>query len=86
MKFLSFKVQAARNAREELARLLTQEPLDHAEIDARLKAIRDADMAVRTSVEAAVINFAATLNPQNRARLVEGLESRRQMLRRSRSN
>lgn len=80
------KAQAGRDAREELARLLTQEPLNHTEIDTQLKKIRSADMAIRTGVEAAVIDFAATLNPSDRAKLVEGLESRGQMLRRSRNN
>ena len=72
--------QAARAAREELARLLGEPNLDHAAIDATLEATRAADIRVRARAEAAVVDFADSLGPQDRAKLVQGLSSRGQML------
>ncbi|UTV41812.1 periplasmic heavy metal sensor (plasmid) [Ensifer adhaerens] len=71
------KTREGQRAREDLARLLARDPLDRAEIDMMLERIRNADMSLRTSVEAAVIDFAATLRPNDRAKLVEGLERNR---------
>jgi uncharacterized membrane protein len=72
--------QAARAAREELARLLGEPNLDRATIDATLDATRAADIRVRARTEAAVVDFAENLDPQDRAKLVQGLSSRGQML------
>lgn len=78
--------QAARSSRIEVARLLGEPTLDRAAIDAALAATRDADMKVRGIVEAAVVDFAAGLNAGDRAKLVDGLASRGQMLRRPAKN
>lgn len=80
-KSVAGRSKDGRKARENLARLLVQEPLDRAAIDARLEAIRDADDAVRARVEAAIIEFAATLTPAQREKLVKALATRGQMLR-----
>lgn len=73
---------AAVASRDELRRLLAQPTLDRAAIDAALAATRAADMKVRAHVEGAVVDFAAGLDAQDRAKLIEGLASRGQMLRR----
>ncbi len=75
---------AARAARAELGRLLGQPTLDRAAIDAVLNATRMADMNVRGRVETAVVDFASGLGAEDRARLVEGLVGRSQMLRKAR--
>jgi uncharacterized membrane protein len=75
-------VEAARASRDDLARLLSQDRLDKAAIDAELAKIRNADMALRSRLEQAVVDFAETLSPAERRTLVEGLRQRGGMLRR----
>jgi uncharacterized membrane protein len=77
------QTQQGRLARDDLARLLVQDQLDLAAIDARLVEIRSADMVLRTRLEQAVVSFAETLSPTDRAKLVEGLQRRGRMLRRA---
>jgi len=76
------QVRKGRDSRAELAGLLGAPTLDRPAIDRTLEAIRNADISVRASVEKAVVDFAATLSPADRKTLVEGLETRGQMLRR----
>ncbi len=76
--------RAAREARERLAGLLEAPDLDRQAIDGTLDATRAADLKVRARTERAVIDFAERLDPQSRAKLVEGLASRGQMLPRDR--
>lgn len=78
----SADLEAARTARGEAARLLEQDPLDRPAIDAQLATIRAADSALRGRLEQAVIDFAETLKPQERQRLVDGLQRNGAMLRR----
>ena len=78
--------QAARASRIDVAGLLGEPTLDRAAIDAALAATRDADMKVRGRVEGAVVDFAAGLNAGDRARLVDALAARGQMLRRAAKN
>lgn len=72
--------QAARDARDKLAQLLNQPDLDRKAIDAALDMTRMADVRVRARIEAAVIDFAESLDPKNRAILVDGLAARGQIL------
>jgi uncharacterized membrane protein len=74
-------IEAARQGRYALARLLSQDALDQAAIDAELARIRSADMAQRTRLEQAIIDFAETLSPTQRRELVEGLRKRGGILR-----
>jgi uncharacterized membrane protein len=77
-------VETARAGRDDLARLLSQDRLDKPAIDAELVKIRNSDMALRTRLEQAVVDFAETLSPAERQTLVEGLRQRGGMLRRAR--
>ncbi|KAB0679718.1 periplasmic heavy metal sensor [Aureimonas leprariae] len=77
---------AGRDRRRELHRLLERAPLDRPAIDAALAAIRASDTAIRTRVEAAAVDFAASLNDAERAKLIEGLEGSGPMLRGTRVN
>lgn len=72
--------QAARTARDTLARLLNEADLDRTSIEAALNTTRAADARVRARMEAAVIDFAAGLDPKDRAVLIDGLANRGQML------
>ncbi|MBS1165710.1 MAG: periplasmic heavy metal sensor [Proteobacteria bacterium] len=72
--------QAARDARDQLARLLSKADLDRSSIDAALDMTRAADVRVRARIEAAVIDFAESLDPKSRAILITGLASRGQIL------
>jgi uncharacterized membrane protein len=58
--------------------------LDKAAIDADLAKIRNADMALRSRLEQAIVDFAETLSPAERQTFVEGLRQRSGMLRRAR--
>lgn len=72
--------QAARDARDTLARLLNEPELDRKTIDAALEAARNADTKVRARVEDAVVDFAESLDPASRAILIQGLSRRGQIL------
>lgn len=72
--------KAARDARDKLAQLLHQTALDRSAIDAALDMTRTADVRVRARIEAAVIDFAESLDPKNRAVLIDGLAARGQIL------
>lgn len=74
-------IEAARAGREEVARLIEGEPIDSAAVNAALTAIRQADTALRSRLEQAIVSFAAGLTPADRARLVDGLRDRTSMLR-----
>jgi uncharacterized membrane protein len=74
-------IEEARAGRDALARLLSQSELDQAAIDVELARIRSADLALRTRLEGAVIDFAKALSPAQRQELVEGLRQRTHMLR-----
>lgn len=75
--------QTARDSRNRLAQLLNGATLDRSAIDAALEETRAADARVRARVEAAVIDYAESLDPKNRAILVGGLSARGQILPRS---
>jgi uncharacterized membrane protein len=68
---------AGRHARDEAAALLRAPTLDQAKLAEVLGRIRAADIAIRAHVEERAIAFAATLPPNERAKLAEGIERRR---------
>jgi uncharacterized membrane protein len=68
---------AGRQARAEAAALLRAPALDQAKLADALARIRAADIAIRAHVEERAIAFAATLPPDERGRLAEGIERRR---------
>ncbi|WP_370675440.1 periplasmic heavy metal sensor [Pleomorphomonas sp. PLEO] len=72
--------QIAREERDKLANLLKAPNLDRGTIDSTLEMTRAADTRARARLEAAVVDFAESLDPQSRAILIEGLSSRGQML------
>lgn len=72
--------KAARDARDKLAQLLHQTELDRNAIDAALDMTRAADVRVRARIEAAVIDFAESLDPEDRTILIDGLAARGQIL------
>jgi uncharacterized membrane protein len=72
--------QAARDARDKLARLLSEQDLDRNAVEATLETTRAADMEVRARIETAVMDFAESLDPKSRAILIAGLASRGQIL------
>lgn len=65
--------QASREGRVEAARLLAEPTLDRAAVDAALARTRAADVALRERIEQHVVDFAATLPPDDRATFVQGL-------------
>jgi uncharacterized membrane protein len=70
--------RAARDERVEVMRLLSAPRMDRAAVEAALERTRQADGAVRASVEQSVVDFAATLTPDERLKFVDGLEHRGQ--------
>ncbi|MBX3653268.1 MAG: periplasmic heavy metal sensor [Ramlibacter sp.] len=69
-------LQTAREGRQEVLRLMAAPQFDRAAITAALTRIREADAASRTRLEAAVLDFAATLSPADRDTLTHGLARR----------
>lgn len=67
------ELQTAREGRRELARLLAAPQLDRAAALATAERIRSADLTVRTRIETAVVDFAASLSPASRSALADGL-------------
>ncbi|MCV9917016.1 periplasmic heavy metal sensor [Burkholderia pseudomallei] len=62
-----------RDGRITVLDLLAAPQLDRAAIDAALDRTRAADSALRAQVERSVVDFAATLTPDDRAKFVDGL-------------
>ena len=62
-----------RDGRITVLDLLAAPQLDRAAIDAALDRTRAADTALRGQVERSVVDFAATLTPDERAKFVDGL-------------
>lgn len=79
-------IQAGQASRALLAQLLEQPQIDRAAVDATLGATRAADVAVRTRIETAIVDFTTRLPEADRAKLVDGLSNRGQMLRGVRKN
>jgi len=69
-------LQAARDSRQEVLRLMGAPQFDHGAVTAALARTREADGAVRARVERSVVDFAATLSLDERRRFVAGLERR----------
>ncbi|CAD6545409.1 hypothetical protein LMG27952_04305 [Paraburkholderia hiiakae] len=67
-----------RDGRREVLDLLAAPQLDRNAIDTALTRTRTADSALRAQVESGVVDFAATLTPEERVKFVEGLEKRGQ--------
>ncbi|AOI75966.1 MULTISPECIES: periplasmic heavy metal sensor [unclassified Burkholderia] len=63
-----------RDGRIAVLDLLAAPQLDRAAIDAALERTRAADTALRAQVERSVVDFAATLTPDERAKFVDGLQ------------
>ena len=68
----------AHDGRRQLLDLLAAPQLDRNAIDAALTRTRTADTALRAQIESGVVDFAATLTPEERVKFVEGLEKRGQ--------
>lgn len=69
-------IAAAQAGRDTLAGLLSQRDPDLTAVGSELVKIRSADLALRTRLEQAIVDFAATLSPEQRQDLVEGLRKR----------
>jgi uncharacterized membrane protein len=69
-------VAQARQGRVDVAAALANPDFDTAALEAALARTRQADSAVRAHTETAVVEFAATLDPSERAILMEGLQQR----------
>ncbi|WP_322034110.1 periplasmic heavy metal sensor [Paraburkholderia sp. J76] len=67
-----------RDGRREVLDLLAAPQLDRSAIDAALAHTRNADSALRAQIESGVVDFAATLTPEERVKFVQGLEKRGQ--------
>lgn len=67
-----------REGRRDVLELLAAPQLDRHAIDAALARTRTADSALRAQIESGVVDFAATLTPDERVKFVDGLEKRGQ--------
>ncbi|AMX96555.1 MULTISPECIES: periplasmic heavy metal sensor [Mesorhizobium] len=62
-----------QQARQEAADLLQQPVMDKAALSAALERARDADVTVRSRLEQAIVDFAASTSPENRSVLAQAL-------------
>jgi uncharacterized membrane protein len=69
-------LQAAREGRQEVLRLMREPRFEAAAVAQTLAKTRAADMAARERFEAAVVDFASTLSPAERDKLADGLARR----------
>ncbi|SAK54987.1 membrane protein [Caballeronia temeraria] len=67
-------IRAARDGRIDLAHLLAARDFDRKALDDALARTRDADVALRARIEGTVADFAATLTPEERLKLVGAME------------
>ena len=67
------QVQEAQAHRRDLAGLIGAVPFDRAAVIGALDGARTADIAVRTRLETAVVDYAVGLSPADRAVFVRGL-------------
>ncbi len=67
-------LRTARESRQAAADLFVQPQFDQAAVAAALERARNADILLRTRLEAAAVAFAATLPADERALLAQGLE------------
>jgi uncharacterized membrane protein len=69
-------IETARSGRLQIAGLLGAPQFDRAAVETALTNTREADMALRTRVEGAVVEFAATLTPDERVAMVDAMTRR----------
>jgi uncharacterized membrane protein len=69
-------IEASREGRREVLRLLSAPELDRAAIDDALARTREADVGLRARIETTVVEYAATLPVDKRAELVDVLTHR----------
>ncbi len=67
-------LQTAQEGRRAAAELFVQPQFDQTAVTAALERARNADVLLRTRLEAAAVSFAATLPTEERALLAKGLE------------
>jgi len=70
---VALQMREARRNRRDAWGALMAEPLDAAGIDKRLADARALELQARGGVEQKIVEFAATLPPDERARLADGL-------------
>lgn len=69
-------IMLSRRAKAEAASLLRQPTIDQAAVNAALDEARAADLAVRAAVERRAVVYAATLPPEDRAKLADAMQRR----------
>jgi uncharacterized membrane protein len=67
-------IVGAHSGRLDVVQALAAPQFDRAALDAALARTREADVAVRARVEGTVADFASTLTPDERLKLVDALE------------
>lgn len=67
-------IVGARSGRLDVVQALAAPQFDRNALDAALARTREADMALRARVEGTVADFASTLTPDERLKLVDALE------------
>jgi uncharacterized membrane protein len=68
------EIIGARSGRLDVVQALAAPQFDRAALDAALARTREADVTVRARVETTVAEFASTLTPDERLKLVDALE------------
>jgi uncharacterized membrane protein len=67
-------IRQARDGRTDVAHILAAPTLDRAALDAALARTREADVTLRSRIEGTVAEFAATLTPEERMKVVSAME------------
>lgn len=73
---VAVSIQAAREGRQEVIKLLTAPQFDRGSALAALARVREAEFTSRSRYEATVIDFASTLSPADRQLLAAGFARR----------
>jgi uncharacterized membrane protein len=69
-------ILGARAGRLDVLQALQAQPFDPAALDAALARTRLADSALRSQLEQSIVQFASTLTPAERSKLIDGMEHR----------
>jgi uncharacterized membrane protein len=67
-------IRQSRDARIDVAHALAAPTLDRAALDRALVSAREADLGLRVRIESTVADFAATLTPDERLKMVGAME------------
>lgn len=67
--------ETANDARDKARKIIADDDFDKQKLQEELNRAREADIALRIRIETTLVNFAETLNPEERKNFAEGLST-----------